>query len=78
MSEVEDFLASVLPRLKTAGTALHNGDPRLRQRMWAHNSPVSLFGAVWTASGWPEVVVRRHGDPMPDGQSARTVARLAE
>lgn len=55
MSQVAEFLAAVLPRLTTADTALHNGDPRPRKAMWAHSDPVTLFGAVWTAAGWAEV-----------------------
>jgi len=143
MSERAEFLASVLPRLKTADTALHNGDPKPRGDTWAHSDPVTLFGAVWTATGWAEIrpvfeklasgfsgcksfeydviaadasgdlayivgierttasiggappqayqlrvttifrrengewkIVHRHGDPMPDSESART--RLAQ
>ena len=146
MSEVATFLASVLPRLKMADTALHNGGAGPREAMWAHSDPVTLFGAVWTATGWDEIspifrrlasrfshcesfeyqviaadargdlayvvgierttvsiagappqtyelrvttifrreagdwkVVHRHGDPMPDNESARTLlARLTE
>lgn len=55
MNDLAAFLASVLPRLKTADTALHNGDPRPREAMWAHSNPVTLFGAVWTATGWAEI-----------------------
>ncbi len=35
MGEVEDFLESVLPRLKAADTALHNGDADPRIAMWS-------------------------------------------
>ncbi len=55
MSETEDFLGSVLPRLKEADTALHNGDARPRMAIWSHNDPVTLFGALLNVSGWGEV-----------------------
>jgi ketosteroid isomerase-like protein len=55
MSETEDFLASVLPRLKEADTALHNGDASRRAALWSHEDPVTVFGAVRNASGWSEV-----------------------
>ncbi len=55
MSEVAEFLESVLPPLTNADTALHDGDPEPRKAMWAHNDPVTLFGAVLTATGWAEI-----------------------
>ena len=55
MSEVEDFLASVLPRLRAADTALHNGDAGPRVAMWAHDDPVTVFGAALSATGWAEI-----------------------
>jgi ketosteroid isomerase-like protein len=55
LSTVDEFLASVLPRLKAADTALHNGDPDGRVRMWSQRDPVTLFGAIFTASEWPEI-----------------------
>lgn len=53
--EVEKFLESVLPRMKTADIALHNGDPTGRVAMWSHRDPVTLFGAAFTATGWDEI-----------------------
>ncbi len=55
MPEVDDFLASVLPGLTAADTALHNGDPEPRIAMWAHEDPVTLFGAARTSAGWSEI-----------------------
>lgn len=55
MSEREDFLASVLPRLTEADTTLHNGDAGPRKAMWSHDDPVTLFGAARSASGWGEL-----------------------
>jgi ketosteroid isomerase-like protein len=55
MAEVDNFLASVLPRLKEADTSFHNGDAGPRMAIWSHNDPVTLFGALLTGSGWGEV-----------------------
>jgi ketosteroid isomerase-like protein len=55
MSQTESFLASVLPRLTEADTALHNGDAGPREAVWSHENPVRLFGAARTASGWNEL-----------------------
>jgi ketosteroid isomerase-like protein len=55
VSETEDFLGSVLPRLTEADTALHNGDAGPRIRLWSHNTPVTLFGALLNMSGWSEI-----------------------
>ena len=55
MSETEDFLESVLPRLTEADTAFHNGDADPRIAIWSRNDPVTLFGALLTKSGWSEV-----------------------
>lgn len=55
MSETEDFLHAVLPRLTEADTALHNGDPGPRIAIWSRNDPVTLFGALQIKSGWRDV-----------------------
>jgi ketosteroid isomerase-like protein len=55
LSETEDFLASVMPRLTEADTALHNGDPGPRLAIWSHNDPVTVFGALLTVTGWGEI-----------------------
>ena len=55
MSEVDDFLADVLPRLRAAEIALHEGDPAPRGVMWSHDDPVTLFGAEANRTGWAEL-----------------------
>jgi ketosteroid isomerase-like protein len=55
VSEAEDFLKSVLPRLTEADTAFHNGDARPRIAIWSRKDPVTLFGALLTKGGWQEV-----------------------
>lgn len=55
MNQTEAFLASVLPRLTEADTALHNGDAGPRKAMWSHSDPVTLFGAARSGSGWTEL-----------------------
>jgi ketosteroid isomerase-like protein len=55
VSETEEFLASVLPRLREADTALHNGDAVSRKAMWATTDPVTLFGAAMMTTGWPSI-----------------------
>jgi ketosteroid isomerase-like protein len=55
MSEVDDFLAEVQPRMLAELEALHNGDPGPRLAMWSSRDPVTLFGAAINGSGWEEV-----------------------
>ncbi|HEU5432734.1 MAG TPA: nuclear transport factor 2 family protein [Thermomicrobiales bacterium] len=55
MSETEEFLTSMLPRLTAADTALHNGDAAPRKAMWSTMDPVTLFGAALMAGGWPAI-----------------------
>ena len=55
MSETEAFLASVLPRLTAADTALHNADVSLRKAMWSRTEPLTLFGAAMMTTGWPAI-----------------------
>jgi len=55
MSETEDFLESVLPRLAAADTALHNGDAGPRMAIWSRDDPVTLVGAVLSGTGWDEI-----------------------
>lgn len=55
LNAVDDFLASMLPPLTAADTALHDGDSGPRAEMWSRRDPVTLFGAVFTARGWPDV-----------------------
>jgi ketosteroid isomerase-like protein len=55
MTEVDDFIADVLPRMTEMDKALHNGDAGPRKLFWSHNDPVTLFGAVLTNVGWPDI-----------------------
>lgn len=53
--DVKTFVESVLPRMTSADTALHNGDSTERIAMWSHSDPVTLFGAAVTTAGWEEI-----------------------
>ena len=55
MSETEEFLQEVLPRLTEESIALHNGDPGPRLALWSRNDPVTLFGALQIKCGWADV-----------------------
>lgn len=55
MSEIEDFVAAVLPRQVTAGTAVHNGDAEPWVSLWSRTDPVTLFGARLSRSGAADV-----------------------
>jgi ketosteroid isomerase-like protein len=55
VSEVDAFLTSVLAQQVEADTALHNGDAALRKKLWSTNEPVTLFGAVVSATGRDQV-----------------------
>jgi ketosteroid isomerase-like protein len=55
MNQTESFLADVMPRLRDAEIALHDGDPRLRIDLGSHDDRVTLFGAAMGGSGWEEI-----------------------
>jgi len=55
MSERDDFLAWVNSQLRDAEIAVHKGDAAPRRAIWAHQEPVTLFGAVKSAVGRSEV-----------------------
>jgi hypothetical protein len=55
MSDLDDLLASTIARQVEAEEALHNGDPGPRLAMWSTRDPVTVLGAVQSASGWDEV-----------------------
>jgi len=55
MADVDEFLASVLPPLTAADTALHNGDAGQRIALGSRNEPVTLFGALQIKTGWAEI-----------------------
>jgi hypothetical protein len=60
--EIDDFLASVLPRQMEAERAIHNGDVNPRLAMWSRGDPVTVFGAAGpNRSGWREVSDRQAG-----------------
>jgi ketosteroid isomerase-like protein len=56
MSDLDEFLSTMLPRQDAAEIAIHNGDLAPRLEAWSHRDPVTLFGA-WgpCKSGWQEV-----------------------
>ena len=68
MDHTDDFLATTLPRLRDAETALHNGDAGPRMAMWSHDRSVTLFGGVMGGSGWEEIepIFRRLGASFSD------------
>ena len=43
MSELDDFLAEIIPRHVAAAEALHQGDPEPLSELLARRDPVSLF-----------------------------------
>src|ERR1700739_2849224 len=55
MDDAAAFLSEVLPRMQEETLALINGDPAPRQALWSHGEPVTVFGALFTARGWPDV-----------------------
>jgi ketosteroid isomerase-like protein len=46
MSEVDDFLAAVLPRQHAAESAIHSGDAGPRRAFWSEREPVTILGAA--------------------------------
>ena len=68
MDQTDAFLATTLPRLRHAETALHNGDAGPRTAMWSHDRSVTLFGGV--------MGVRLGGDRTDLPASRRIVLRL--
>jgi ketosteroid isomerase-like protein len=55
VSERDDFLQSVVPRLTEVDTALHNGDAKPRLALWSANDPLTLFGAAVSTTGREEI-----------------------
>lgn len=56
MTELDDFLATTLPRQIEAEIAFHNGDLAPRMQLWSRIDPVTVFGAFGpSVSGWDEV-----------------------
>ena len=56
MSELDEFLSTMLPRQLAAERAIHNGELAPRLEIWSTRDPVTLFGA-WgpCKSGWEDV-----------------------
>jgi len=56
MRELDEFLATMLPRQVAAERAIHNGELAPRLQIWSTRDPVTLFGA-WgpCKSGWEDV-----------------------
>ena len=71
MNQTDAFLASTLPRLHHAETALHSGNAGPRIAMWSHDHSVTLFGGVMGGSGWEEIepIFRRLGASFSDCKS---------
>jgi len=55
VTETQQFLATMRPRITEAETALHNGDPAPRIAMWSRAEPLTLFGAAMSGSGWDQI-----------------------
>lgn len=55
MTETEQFLATMRPRITEAETALHHGDSGPRVAMWSRTEPLTLFGAAMSGRGWAEI-----------------------
>ena len=55
MTETEQFLADLTPRLTEAEIALHNGDAGARIAMWSRTEPLTLFGAAMSGRRWEEI-----------------------
>jgi ketosteroid isomerase-like protein len=55
MTETEQFLATMGPRITDAEIALHNGDSEPRSAMWSSAEPLTLFGAAISGRGWGEI-----------------------
>jgi ketosteroid isomerase-like protein len=55
-SQLDAFLAEMLPKQVAAEEAIHQGDVEPRVAIWSKNDPVSLFGAaVPIRTGWADV-----------------------
>src|SRR5436309_1696262 len=54
-SEVDDFLAELLPKQVAAETALRNGDVEPRLALWSRTDPVTVLGARASGTGWDDV-----------------------
>lgn len=55
MSDRDDFLAWVRSDLRHAEVTVHDGDAGPRREVWSRTEPVTLFGAVKSATGRAKV-----------------------
>jgi ketosteroid isomerase-like protein len=56
LSDTDRFLEEMLPRQLEAEKAIHVGDVEPRTRVWSHDDPVTLFGALGPCvSGWADI-----------------------
>lgn len=53
--DVEDFLATTMPRFEAAEISMLNGDAGPRKAMWSHKDPVTLFGTASSVRTWAEI-----------------------
>lgn len=53
--EVEEFLATAMPRFEDAERSMLKGDAGPRKRIWSHEDPVTVFGAASSITGWHEI-----------------------
>lgn len=55
-TQVDEFLADMVPRQVAAERAIHGGDVEPRMAIWSRQDPVTLFGALISArTGWEDV-----------------------
>ena len=55
LSDRDRFLAWVNSRLRDAEVAVHEGDAGPRREIWSRKEPVSVLGALNSATGRPQV-----------------------
>lgn len=51
MDDTDGFLAEIIPGLRDAVSAMHEGDGGPWKALWSHEEPVTLFGAKFTDKG---------------------------
>lgn len=54
-TEVEEFLADMLPKQLDAERAIHDGNVEPRMALWTRQDPVTVLGARMSGSGWADV-----------------------
>jgi ketosteroid isomerase-like protein len=68
VDETAEFLAEIMPQLREAETALHNGDVGPRMTMWSRKDPLTVMGAAMSGAGWAEIkpIFERIGSSFSD------------